>query len=159
MVRRRLLLLPVLLLAAGCGSRAYDLRNPDDGSPVLAASASGLAVRGGGSASTRRWDRRALVSLTVKNDRKRDVTLDRRAIAMRLGLREPSANSLVGSGSEGRVEQIRVPAEGSLGLIAQFSAAFAARKSGTIRLDFVEADTKEKVRVEVPFRMERAKEP
>ena len=156
---RRVLLLPVLLLAAGCGSRAYDLRNPDDGSPLLTGNAPGLTVRGGGSASTRRWDRRALLSLTVKNDRKKDLTLDRKAIGMRLGLRKPSANSLVGSGSEGRVEQVRVPALGSLGLIAEFSAAFAVRRRGTITLDFVEAPTKEKVRVEVPFRMERAKEP
>jgi hypothetical protein len=78
---------------------------------------------------------------------------------MRLGLRNPRANSLVGSGSEGRVEQVRVPAGGSLGLITEFSADFAVRKSGEIALDFVEAGSKEKVRVEVPFRMERSKEP
>jgi hypothetical protein len=95
----------------------------------------------------------------VKNDRKMDLTLDRKAIGMRLGLRKPRAASLVGSGSEGRVEQVRVPAEGSLGLIAEFSAAFAVRKSGNITLDFVDAGTKEKVRVEVPFRMERANAP
>jgi len=159
MTRRMLLLLPVFLIAAGCGSRAYDLRNPDDGSSLLAGSAPGLAVQGGGSASTRRWDRRAIVSLSVKNDRKKDLTLDRKAIGMRLGFRKPRANSLVGSGGEGRVEQVRVPPQGSLGLIAEFSAAFAVNKSGKVTLDFIEADTKEKVRVEVPFRMERTKEP
>ena len=159
MTCRRLLFVPLLLLTTGCGSRAYDLRNPDDGSSLLVGSAPGLAVRGGGSASARRWDRRAIVSLSVKNDRKKDLTLDRNAIGMRLGFRKPRANSLVGSDGEGRVEQVRVPAEGSLGLITEFSAAFAARKSGNVTLDFVEADTKEKVRVEVPFRMERTKEP
>ena len=156
---RRVLWVLLLLLATGCGSRAYDLRNPDDGSSLLAGSAPGLAVRGGGSASGRGWDRRAIVSLSVKNDRKKDLTLDRKAIGMRLGFRKPRANSLVGSGSEGRVEQVRVPAEGSLGLITEFSAAFAARKSGKVTLDFIEADTKEKVRVDVPFRMERTEEP
>jgi hypothetical protein len=159
MIRRFRWILPLFLLAAGCGSRAYDLRNPDDGSPVLAGSGPGIAVRGGGSASTRRWDRRALLSLSVRNDRQKDLTLAREAIGIRLGLRSPAANSLVGSGSEGRVEQVRVPALGSLGLIAEFSADFAARKSGKITLDFVEADTKEKVRVDVPFRMERTKAP
>ncbi len=152
-------LLLLLLALPGCASRSLEIINPTNNAPTILASAGYVAVWGGGSASARGWDRRALVSLTVKNDRPQAITLARKDLVMRLGLRRRAARSLVGSEATGRVESIAVPPHGKVELITEFSTALAVRRKGTIALRFVEEGTGEVVRVEVPFRMRRAKAP
>jgi hypothetical protein len=159
LIRLFLLLLLVFALLQGCHARPFDLRNPANDTPILAGESGGVIVRGGGSASGRGWDRRALVSLAVENKRSKDLELARKDVVLKLGLRRRKAHSLVGSDESGRVERVRIGAGKRVDLIAQFSAAFAARRKGRVALEFVEAGTGEVVRVDVPFRMRRAKAP
>jgi hypothetical protein len=147
----------LLLALPACAPRPLEIVNPTNNSPTILASAGDVAVWGGGSATARRWGRRALVSLTVRNNRPRAITLARKDLVMHLGFRRRAARTLVGSAVSGPVEAITIPSKDKRELFAEFSAVLGLRRRGTIVLRFVEEGTGEVVRVEVPFRMQRAK--
>ncbi|OGP85723.1 MAG: hypothetical protein A2Y95_02950 [Deltaproteobacteria bacterium RBG_13_65_10] len=159
MLCRRLFTFLFLLTLPACALRPMDLVNPSNNAPTIVSSNARVAVWGGGSASTRPWHRRTLVSLTVKNDRPRPITLARKDLVLHMGFRRKGARSLVGSAASGRVEAITIPSQEKVELTAEFSTVLALRKKGSIALRFVEEGTQEVVWVDVPLRMRRASSP
>jgi hypothetical protein len=153
-MNRPIPLLALLLALAACASNPMRVLNPADGSPRLTAAANGIRATGGGSASGRGWDRRLLVSLTLRNERAEALHLAREDVILAIGPRRVSPHTLVGSAGSGSVESITLPTGGSGGIIAQFSANFAIRKRGTIRLRFEEAGGGEVVKLEVPLKLD-----
>lgn len=139
-----------LLLPGGCASQAMRLVNPGDQSPRLAADQAGVSVTGGGSGSSRGWDRRILVSLAIRNGRAQALRLARKDLILRLGFRGVSAHTLIGSEQSGPVEAIHVAAGARVEIVAQFSTALAMRKEGKIVLRFREEGSDEVIQVEVP---------
>ena len=150
-----LLGLTAFLTLGGCASRSLRLVNPQDESPRLSAHQEGVSVSGGGSGSSRGWDRRIILSLTLHNARDKTLKLKRKDLVMQLGLRRVSAHQLIGSEESGPVEGIRVPPHVKVDFIAQFSTAFAIRKTGKIVLRLYEEGSKEPIALEVPIRLKR----
>ncbi len=150
-----LLGLTALFMLGGCASRSLHLVNPQDESPRLSARQEGVSVSGGGSGSSRGWDRRIILSLTLRNERDKTLSLSRKDLVMRLGLRRVSAHTLIGSEESGPVEAIQVPPHVKVDFIAQFSTAFAIRKTGKIVLRLYEEGSTEPLALEVPIRLRR----
>ena len=150
-----LLELAALFALGGCASRPLHLVNPQDESPRLSARQEGVTISGGGSGSSRGWDRRIILSLTLHNERDEALRLSRKDLVMRLGLRRVSAHTLIGSEESGPAEEIRVPAHGKVEFIAQFSTAFAIRKTGKIVLRLFEEGSDQPIELEVPIRLRR----
>jgi hypothetical protein len=148
-------LLALLFALTACASQPMRVLNPADGSPRLAAAADGIRATGGGSASGRGWDRRLLVSLTLRNERAEALRLARDDLILAIGPRRVSPRTLVGSAKTGSVESITLPAGGTRELMAEFSANFAIKNRGTIRLRFEKVGGGNVVKLEVPLKLDR----
>ena len=148
-----LLSLALLVASAGCSSRPLSVLNTEDGTSRLSAEANGVRVTGGGSASGRGWDRRVLISFRISNDRKTALTLARKDVVLVLGLRRVSAHTIIGSKDAGPVESMKIRPGTEVAVIAQFSSAFAIRKSGHITLRFDESKTDNELKLEIPIKL------
>lgn len=139
---------------AACASHELDLVSPADGSPRLAARAGGLAVTGGGSATSRGWRRGVIASFTLRNLGKKKLRLARRDVGMKLGFRRVAAHTLIGSEKSGPVEAVTIPPRGTVEIIAQFSTSFGIKKTGTVVLRVGEEGGKGTFEVDVPIRLQ-----
>lgn len=151
----RLSALLLSLVLAGCASHALDVVNPADDSPRLSARGESITVTGGGTATSRGWDRRLIVSFSLRNEGKRKLQLARKDIVMKLGPRQVAAHTLVGSEKTGPVEIIEIPPRGKVEFIAQFSTSLGIKKTGRILLGVSRAGSEETVELEVPIRLRK----
>ena len=141
------------VMLAGCASTSLDVVNPADDSPRLAARADGVTVTGGGTATSRGWDRRLIVSFSLRNEGKKKLRLARKDITMALGPRRVAAHTLVGSEKTGPVDAVEVPPREKVSFVAQFSTALGIKKTGSIFLRVSRAGSEEAVELEVPIRL------
>ncbi|MDP3939925.1 MAG: hypothetical protein Q8R92_17545 [Deltaproteobacteria bacterium] len=139
------------LSLAGCASRALDIVNPADSSPRLAARVGGVTVTGGGTATSRGWDRGLIVSFTLRNEGKQALHLARKDLVLKLGFRRVAAHTLIGSEKSGAAEAVEVPPKGKVDFIAQFSTALGITKKGSILLRVRRAGEEKRIEIEVPI--------